>query len=450
MKYTHDTLQFPSRVSHKLGVTFDAPRLSSNGGLALLSLMDAALGLTRDLADICCEWRQQNKIRHSLHELIASRIYAIALAYEDCNDMNELRHDEAFRSAICSLSAKYSLPSQPLLSLFERSQDEQTIERMMWKLADHLINTLPTRNRIYYVDVDAFHDPTYGHQQASLFNGYYGCECYLPYGICVSTEFGQQCLVYTKLRGGTAGATEGLEDALNNLVTRLRTHNPKARIILRGDAAYGCDAVLRMCHALKIDYLLAMSTNTTLEKLFEELHACVVLQQRLMAQGQLDVERYQERLFAGRMYCAGSWEQPERVVCRSYYDEQRRRIDARYVICSMDMDPQAAYETYCGRCESENRWKEMKLYIKSGRTSCTRFLANRFRLLLHHAAYALIQVLRQHLRGTQLAKASVETLRAKLLKTAVLVRRTQRRVTWRLPMHNPYEWAWRRLYARLA
>ena len=66
MKYTHDTLQFPSRVSHKLGVTFDAPRLSSNGGLALLSLMDAALGLTRDLADICCEWRQQNKIRHSL------------------------------------------------------------------------------------------------------------------------------------------------------------------------------------------------------------------------------------------------------------------------------------------------------------------------------------------------------------------------------------------------
>ena len=298
--------------------------------------------------------------------------------------------------------------------------------------------------------VDAFLDSMYGHQQASLFNGHYGCERYLPYGIRVRTESGQQSLVYTRLRQGTAGATDELEGALEGIVTRLRTHNPKAQIILRGDAAYGCDTVLRLCHALQIDYLLAIPANSRLDALFELLHSCVIFQREQFKQGLISAEKFQERLYDSGLYRAASWEQAERVVCRPYYDESRRRLDARYVICSMDMDPQDAYETYCGRCECENRWKEMKLYIKSGRTSCTRFLANRFRLLLHHAAYALIQVLRQHLRGTQLAKASVETLRAKLLKTAVLVRRTQRSVTWRLPMHNPYEWAWRRLYARLA
>jgi len=450
VKYTADTLQFPSRVSHFLNVTFDGPQLSSNGGLALLSLLDNKLGLTRDLADLCGDWRKSKTVRHDLHQLLASRVYAIAMGYEDCNDMKELRHDEAFRSVICPLSVKQSLPSQPTMSRFENSQDDQRIERMTWKLADHLIRELPVRNRTYYLDVDAFHDPTYGHQQASLFNGYYGCECYLPYGICVTTETGQQSLVYTKLRNGTAGATDGLEDALAQVVQRLRSHNPKAQIILRGDAAYGCDAVLRMCHALQIDYMLAIPTNKTLDNLFQELHCCVHLQYSQLVQGQRSADQYQEYLYDSREYHAKSWERAERVVCRAYYEEQHRRIDARYVISSMEMDPEDAYGTYCGRCECENRWKEMKLHIKSGRTSCTRFAANRFRLLLYHIAFGLFQTLRKHLQPTKLGKSTVETLRSVLLKTAVLVRRTQRNVTWRLPMRNARESTWRRLYNCLA
>lgn len=450
MKDTSDTMRIPSRVSHFLNVTFDGPQLSSNGGLALLSLIDAKLGLTRELADLCHDWRKSQNVRHDMHQLMASRVYAIAMGYEDCNDMKELRQDEAFRSVICPLSVKHSLPSQPSLSRFENSQDEPRIEQMTWKLADALIDALPKRNRIYYVDVDAFHDPTYGHQQASLFNGYYGCECYLPYGICVSTESGQQSLVYTRLREGTAGATDELEGALEGIVTRLRTHNPKAQIILRGDAAYGCDTVLRLCHALQIDYLLAIPANSRLDALFELLHSCVIFQREQFKQGFISVEKFQERLYDSGLYRAARWEQAERVVCRAYYDESRRRLDVRYVICSMDMDPQDAYMTYCGRCECENRWKEMKLDIKSGRTSCTRFVANRFRLLLYHVAFGLYQILRQHLRGTQLGKATVETLRASLLKTAVLVRRTQRTVSWRLPMRNAREHIWRKLYACLA
>lgn len=43
-------------------------------------------------------------------------------------------------------------------------------------------------------------------------------------------------------------------------------------------------------------------------------------------------------------------------MCRAYDDEPYRWIDARYVICSMDMGPQDAYETYCGRSECKNEW----------------------------------------------------------------------------------------------
>jgi hypothetical protein len=54
--------------------------------------------------------------------------------------------------------------------------------------------------------------------------------------------------------------------------------------------------------------------------------------------------------------------------------------------------------------------------LNAARLSCHRFLTNQFRLLLHTAAHLLLWLLRQHLQGTELATAHVNTLRLKLLK----------------------------------
>ncbi|UCE18667.1 MAG: transposase [Gemmatimonadota bacterium] len=52
--------------------------------------------------------------------------------------------------------------------------------------------------------------------------------------------------------------------------------------------------------------------------------------------------------------------------------------------------------------------KEHKNHLRSDRTLCCRFEANRFRLLLYSMAYMLMHTLRQvHLKKTQFAKASL-------------------------------------------
>ena len=78
----------------------------------------------------------------------------------------------------------------------------------------------------------------------------------------------------------------------------------------------------------------------------------------------------------------------------------------RFVVANVPGDPQELYEeVYCQRGEMENRIKEQQLDLFADRTSCHRFLANQFRLLLSSAAYVLVQALRRTaLAGTELAR----------------------------------------------
>ena len=98
----------------------------------------------------------------------------------------------------------------------------------------------------------------------------------------------------------------------------------------------------------------------------------------------------------------------------------------------------------------ENRIKEQQLDLFADRTSCHRFVANQFRLLLSSAAYVLVQTLRRTaLAGTELAQAQVGTIRLKLFKVAARVAVTVRRVVFHLSSSYPYQEIFRTVYTRL-
>ena len=84
--------------------------------------------------------------------------------------------------------------------------------------------------------------------------------------------------------------------------------------------------------------------------------------------------------------------------------------------------------------------------MKADRLSCHRFWADQFRLLLHAAAYVLLQTMRAMLAGTELARAQVETLRLRLLKVGARILESARRV-W---VHLPSAYPWMPLWSRLA
>ena len=120
----------------------------------------------------------------------------------------------------------------------------------------------------------------------------------------------------------------------------------------------------------------------------------------------------------------------------------------RFVVTDVTGDPQELYDAvYCQRGEMENRIKEQQLDLFADRTSCHRFMANQFRLLLSSAAYVLVQALRRTaLAGTEFAEAQVGTIRLKLPKVAARVMTTARRVVYHLSSSYPH----RALFGRVA
>jgi hypothetical protein len=119
-------------------------------------------------------------------------------------------------------------------------------------------------------------------------------------------------------------------------------------------------------------------------------------------------------------------------------------------VTSLDnLSDEEAYVFYCARGEQENRIKEMKLDLSSGRTSCHSFLANQFRLLMHTAACMIMGVLQESLVGTRFAKAQIGTLRTKLLKVGARVVESARKIWLHLPSAFPAQDVWRRMYAAL-
>ncbi|MBT9316522.1 transposase, partial [Leptothoe spongobia] len=98
---------------------------------------------------------------------------------------------------------------------------------------------------------------------------------------------------------------------------------------------------------------------------------------------------------------------------------------------------------YCPRGEMENRLKEQQLDLFSDRTSNHYFDDNQLRLWFHSLAYVLLNLLRDALHHTPLAKAHVGTIRTKLLKVGTLIRVSVRRI--HLAMHSSF--AYRDLFA---
>ena len=110
------------------------------------------------------------------------------------------------------------------------------------------------------------------------------------------------------------------------------------------------------------------------------------------------------------------------------------------LVTSLKGKPKYLYEKiYCARGDMENRIKEQQLGLFADRTSCHGWWPNQFRLLLASLAYILIEQLRNFvLKGTEFAKAQVETIRLKLIKIGGVIRRNSRKVYISLSSSYPY------------
>jgi Transposase DDE domain group 1 len=146
-----------------------------------------------------------------------------------------------------------------------------------------------------------------------------------------------------------------------------------------------------------------------------------------------------QRIFGSFTYAAATWDRARKVIVKA--EHAAKGANPRFVVTNVPGEAQELYENvYCQRGEMENRIKEQQLDLFADRTSCHRFLANQFRLLLSSAADVLVQALRRvALVGTELATAQVGTLRLKLFKVAARVVLSARRIVFHLASSYPYQ-----------
>ena len=88
-----ETFRFTAHFSRRVESEFTAGRVSSDGGALLLREADRRIHLLGRLAACFIDGRSPLLVRRPLPEMLAQRIYGLALGYEDLNDHEQLRSD---------------------------------------------------------------------------------------------------------------------------------------------------------------------------------------------------------------------------------------------------------------------------------------------------------------------------------------------------------------------
>ena len=419
----------PSTGGRKVTAAFDGGLISTDGGVLLLAGADRRLGLIDRLAALIPDYRDPDRITHSVADIMRARVFAIACGYEDANDLDTLRHDPAFKMA-CGRTPETgdALASQPTISRLENAAGRRVLIRMSHALVDLWCRGHQRAPKSITLDIDDTSDTAHGHQALALFNAHYDERCFLPIHI-YDAETGH--CVLTLLRPGKTPGGKEIRGHVRRLIHRIRMHWPNTAITLRGDSHYGRREVMDWCEENGVSYLFGLSGNGILrDQVFAKAdEACV-----RRALGDLD----RVRDHTETRYAAKSWSRPRRVVAR--IEVTRKGLDTRYVVTNLPYGtPQWLYDRlYCARGQAENRIKWHKGQLASDRTSCRCPLANQMRLILHTAAYWLMLMVRRAIPGSQpLASGDFSTIRLRLLKIAVRVRETASRIRLAFASHCP-------------
>jgi Transposase DDE domain group 1 len=377
------SIRFQSSLPVAVDARFDLGQLTSDSGLLWLREADDALGLCAGLAAVLPDWRRRRG-RHSLETLIRQRVFQIACGYEDQDDADTLRHDPLLKLVCDRLLDDADLASQPTLSRLETHMDRRACydlahalvqryveERSAHGIPDHLL-----------LDLDSTDDPTHGQQEGSRYHGYFRQHMLHPLLIFDGDTDQVVCAI---LRPGNAHAGRGSVAILRRLVDLLRAAWPAVRIEIRADSGFALPALYEYCESHGITYTIGLIPNPRLEQVAAPLLAEAQQQQAQTGE--------KIRLAGETRYAADSWSHLRRVVYKA--EALPQGPNTRFVVTTRTDPPLALYNWYVRRGEPELWIKDLKRACFADRLSDHRFFANQFRLILHAAAYWLLDTLRR-------------------------------------------------------
>jgi hypothetical protein len=431
-------MRFETPTALALEAAFDGGRITSDVGLIWLAQTDEELGICERIASHVPEWRGAY-VRHSLVRLVRQRVLQIACGYEDQNDSETLKSDPLLKMVCGRLpESEMDLASQPTISRLENAPEARSCLRMARALGELYIaerGKEGTPKRVL-VDFDATDDPAHGDQEGAYYHGYYQQKILHPL-LVFDGDTGQ--LITALLRAGNTHASRGALSVLKRVVRRLRQAWGRGlEIEIRADAGFAIPEIYDYCEREAIGYTIGLISNARLEALAEDL-----LERAKRESEERQGEKV--RLLSSASYRADSWEHSRRVIYKA--EVLQKGTNTRFVVSTRSDEPEELYEWYVRRGEAEGWIKDFKRALKADRLSCHRFMANQFRLLLHVAAYWLLDTLRTKLVESGLKPMQLDTLRLFLVKIGGRVRELLTKVRLHLASGHPGQRLWHVLLA---
>ena len=312
---TQSSFQFQAHFSRQVVARFDGGTMTSDAGALLLRQTDRRLNLLPRLAACFDDRRQPWLISHTVPELVAQRVYALALGYEDLSDHDQLRDDPL----LGVLSGKRRAGQQPLagkstLNRLELSTEEPSrykkvhyreaaIDELLTKVFLEAHIEAPER---IVLDLDTTDLPLHGHQEGRFFHGYYDNYCYLPLYI-----FSGEHLLCARLRTADQDAAAGSKEEVERIVGQIRAAWPEVEIIVRADSGFCRDELMQWCEEHGVKYLLGFARNERLRRMNEAQMAEAARQHAETGKP--------ARVFTEFAYqtTTGSWSRARRVVAKA-------------------------------------------------------------------------------------------------------------------------------------
>lgn len=442
MLAVNQSLFFDDLGLRQVQADFSGGHLSSDGGVLLLRQTDQGLGISRALAQCFNDARQQVFVDHSLEELLAQRLHALALGYEDLNDHDTLRldpllavaagkqdplgrdrlHDKSCALAGASTLNRLELSNNKTTRYHKLSHDPRKIERLLLKMS---VRWLPKRAKEIVLDLDAMGHLLHGLQEGRHFSAYYDGYCYQPlYVVCGSLP------LWTQLRTGDSDSKTDVVAALKQIIPAIRQRCRKARILVRGDSGFCREELMAFCEGQSgVYYVLGLGKNSALVQRVERGLFWAAARRCLTGQASREFSEFEYQT-------AHSWSRARRVVAKA--EVTLEGPNPRFVVTNLPpkgfgtraLDAQWVYEEiYCARGNMENVLKQQTLDLQADRMSTHHLASNQLRLWLASFAYLLLERLRAlSLQGTELASATAGTIRVRLLKVAAALTLSVRRV----------------------
>lgn len=453
-------LLFQDLCSRKVVADFSGGILSSDGGLLLLRQVDRGLGISAALAGCFEDKRDARWVDHSVQQLLAQRLYGLALGYEDLNDHALLRRDPLlavaceksdplgqdrllpqFRDAALACPAtlnRLELSNHRASRAHKLTHDPARVEATLLKLG---VRCLPKAAQEILLDLDTTGTLLQGQQEGRFFDAYHGGYCYEPlYVFCGNIP------LWAQLRTADHDAAQGAVEAMKKIIAAIRKRCRRARIILRADSGFARPELMALAEAMpEVYYCFGLQRNPRLV-----LHI-----QRTLAEArarQVQCGGVATRVFTEFEYTTlKSWSRARRVIAKAEFTAQGP--NPRFVVTNLpaegfpeDHDPERfsparLYEQfYCARGQMENVLKQQLLDLKADRLSTHYLGSNQLRLWLSALAYLLLERVRTiGCAGSELAVATVGSVRLKLLKVAAAVRVSVRRVYVQLSSAYPLQ-----------